>query len=72
MDAVGKAERIPRILGAGHNALVRLTLPMKALEVNMVVRQDGASVGDGIRKNNVIANALVRSACFLNSTGIMT
>jgi hypothetical protein len=45
---------------------VRLTLPMKAFEIGMVMRKHGTMVGDGISENLRIVNALASATCLLD------
>jgi hypothetical protein len=72
VDAVSKTGRVRWVVGAGYDALVRPTLPMKASEVGMVVREDSTLVSDGIGKNDIIANALACSARLPNGADIMS
>jgi hypothetical protein len=46
--------------------LVRLTSPMKSLEIAMIVSKDSASVGAGIRENFRIVNALANPTRLLD------
>jgi hypothetical protein len=48
----------PWVLGTGNDALVRLTLSMKALEIAMIMGKNSTLVGGGIRENFRVVNAL--------------
>ena len=58
--AIGKARVVRWILGAGDNSLVRVTLPMKAFKIGMIMSEHGSLVGDGTSKNYRVVNALAR------------
>jgi hypothetical protein len=66
VNALRQARVIPWSLCTGDNALVRLTLSMKASEIGMIMGKHSALVGDGIGENFRIANALASTPRLLD------
>lgn len=71
VDPLHKTAWILGVLSAGNDARVWLTLPMKAFEIGIIVREDGATVGRGIRKDLGAVNALVGPPSFLHGPHVV-
>ena len=47
----GEGLVVPCVLCTGNNALVRLTLPMKASEIRVIMGKHSAQIANGIGEN---------------------
>ena len=60
---------VPR---AGDDAFVRLTLPMKAFEISIVVGHHGSPVGRSVNENLGVVDALASAPCILDRQHVVT
>ena len=65
MDTLSESHRVFWILRAGNDAVVGQALPMEPFEIGMVVGKHATLVGNSIRENFRITNALA------STTGIL-
>ena len=60
------------VLCTRDNALVRITLPMKAFEIGMIVGDYGTLVGGGVRENFRVVNTLARPIRLLDRPHVVS
>jgi len=71
VDALRQPRRVCRILSAGNDAFVRLTLAMEVFEINVVVGKDGALVSDRVGEYFRVVNAQAASTRFLDCQDVV-